>query len=352
MSGRIPTKKTIADTHYIGVWKNTNIPVYDVLSMAGLNEIIGYVKHSNAQKGTVLYRGQCKLYEHIYPSISRDLKTQKKDMAKLNNALDNLIQDKYMDRKMEWNVNVAGWELYMKTIYESLLQHYGAKTKCVDFVDNHWVALWFALFKFNKSEMKYVRRTSADIDDDCDKIDFNPFYPQKAKPLKRRNPSSGDKRKQKEYENWKKRVEEAKIEFAERNKLAHAYIFLYWADTSVSEFQGMYFGEETTTIDLRKAVPEFFVRPTSQHGWIVKGNSENYLFDKDVLCVLRLSVDLIDLMLGEGTLLSQDNFLPKPNIDEGYKLLLSRQVGSKFVNKSCKTLLEKDMITEYLSSEK
>ena len=33
-------------------------------------------------------------------------------------------------------------------------------------------------------------------------------------------------------------------------------------------------------------------------------------------------------MLGNGTLLSQENFFPNKTIDQGYRVLLERQVGS------------------------
>ena len=59
---------------YVGTWGSTPIPIYDVPNMHSLNQLVGYVKHINAGNGTVLYRGQCKLYEHVVPSIKHDLK--------------------------------------------------------------------------------------------------------------------------------------------------------------------------------------------------------------------------------------------------------------------------------------
>lgn len=47
----------------MGRW-NGIIPVYDVLTMQGVNAIVGCVKHNNAAYGTVLYRGQTEL--HVY----------------------------------------------------------------------------------------------------------------------------------------------------------------------------------------------------------------------------------------------------------------------------------------------
>lgn len=35
-----------------------------------------------------------------------------------------------------------------------MLQHYGVRTHCQDFVDNHWTALWFALYELKKCREK------------------------------------------------------------------------------------------------------------------------------------------------------------------------------------------------------
>jgi len=43
--------------------------MYQVNSIYALTQIIGYVKYINASYGNVLYRGQCKLYKTIEPSI-------------------------------------------------------------------------------------------------------------------------------------------------------------------------------------------------------------------------------------------------------------------------------------------
>jgi 3D (Asp-Asp-Asp) domain-containing protein len=49
-----PENLSIDGTRFLGRW-NGIIPVYDVLTMQGLNAIVGCVKHNNAAYGTVLY---------------------------------------------------------------------------------------------------------------------------------------------------------------------------------------------------------------------------------------------------------------------------------------------------------
>ena len=41
--------------------------------------------------------------------------------------------------------------------------------------------------------------------------------------------------------------------------------------------------------------------------------------------ILRIRIDLIDSMLGDGILLSQENFFPGTDYDKGYKKLVDLQ---------------------------
>ena len=80
----IAQNKIIQDTEFMGnyVFKCGNIvPIYQVNSIYALSTIIGYVKYINAPYGNVLYRGQCKLYSTIEPSIYRGAEVEK---SKLN----------------------------------------------------------------------------------------------------------------------------------------------------------------------------------------------------------------------------------------------------------------------------
>ena len=60
---------TIDDTRLIGYWHDNKVPVYEVTTVHGLNQIVGHIKHNNANHGTVLYRGQANLHERLIPSI-------------------------------------------------------------------------------------------------------------------------------------------------------------------------------------------------------------------------------------------------------------------------------------------
>lgn len=95
----------------------------------------------------------------------------------------------------------------------------------------------------------------------------------------------------------------------------------------------MYIGEDTYTVDLRKALPSTVARPSAQHGWIVrKHRREKCNYNDNVIGVIEINVDDAAKWLGEGTLLSQDNFFPSFLHDQGYKLLLAKQFRSGLIS--------------------
>lgn len=68
----IEPNKAIQDAIYLEDFEfacGRKVPMYQVNSIYALTQIIGYVKYINASYGNVLYRGQCKLYKTIEPSI-------------------------------------------------------------------------------------------------------------------------------------------------------------------------------------------------------------------------------------------------------------------------------------------
>ena len=135
----------------------------------------------------------------------------------------------------------------------------------MDFVDNHWCALWFGLYRFDPVSHRYVKRTDQD---------------------------------------------------------GVMYIYLYLADTNCPSINGVYIGEDAYTVDLRKALPSYFLRPASQHGWIVRNRnaSANSDYGENVLCIIEVKVGDADGWLGRGGLLTAENFFPDFNIDDGYKV--------------------------------
>ncbi len=287
------TPQATNDLLKVGYWPPTAnpsdaVPIYHAFSLRAFNQVVGYAKFINGSNGTVLYRGQSENHNSLLPSGARPSHTPVPDET--INAIRN---DDKLTQFFKLNDDIIkGWETYQSILIESVLQHYGADTYCMDFVDNHWCALWFGLYKFVDNHYE-----------------------------KRMDP--GEK----------------------------LYIYLYLADTNGSCVRGMYIGEDTYTVDLRKALPSTFSRPAAQHGWIVRKHMrENCNYDDRVIGVVEIDVDHAAKWLGEGELLSQDNFFPNFSDDQGYKVLLWRQKRSGVPSKWTKILPVKTICNYHYSN--
>lgn len=351
--------------------------------MYALNQLVGYVKHINSGVGTVLYRGQNKLYPSVVPSIKHDLLKFQENQSRLESAIKAVLEDEPMKKFFGLKTDdVLGWNLYQKLVTEAILQHYGSKTHCVDFVDNHWTALWFGLYEWNSSQNKYVVRNESTEPRlnkyiRLDKSIIQKKYPKeptidlveideaKIAELKE-HASKGTisfdelifRYKQGLLKSAKrkwvvdcKKVDEHNLKIGKICNSDSLYLFLYVADTNVSDFHGLYLGKNTYTIDLRKALPSTFLRPCSQHGWIVRGKIEDFDFRENIACVIQVNINLANQMLGNGSLLSQDNFFPKDDIDQGYNVLLQRQEQSRLSSSHPKILPPNTITDFYLNVE-
>lgn len=270
-----------------GMWGNSKIPLFSVSSVHEFNQLVGYVKYKNATNGTVLYRGQPKDYLALKPSGNRG------NGCVSSMLISKLAEDKKFKHYLGLdNPEIVGWKKYQEIVIGAVLQHYGANTNCMDFVDNHWCALWFGLYRFDSKTLTYIKRNDWD------------------------------------------------------NSL---YIYLYLADTNRSPIHGTYIGEDTYTVDLRKALPSYFPRPASQHGWVVCGKSAEKCKDYsgNVLCVIEVKVRDAANWIGDGLLLTAENFFPDPSTDDGYKVLLARQIRSGVYKPRSKPILPIGTIQNY-----
>ncbi len=278
-----------ADLYYVGGWRgdSDNIPIYHADTPHAFNRAIGYARYKNSAAGTVLYRGQNKLHPSLLPSGARGKKPAVPDQV-----FEAVCNDEPLSKFLGLErLEIKGWREYNWMLVEAVLQHYGANTYCMDFVDNHWCALWFGLYRFYNNH--YFRR----------KDDGN------------------------------------------------LYVFLYVAETEGACVGGMYIGEDTYTVDLRKALPSTFQRPASQHGWVVRAKERKPVsMDERVIGIIEVSVNDASTWLGDGALLSESNFFPSYIIDQGYKVLLSSQFRSGLdANKTC--VLPSNTICNYHVNE-
>lgn len=75
----IEGKKQFQDCDFVELYKfdsiDKTIPIYEVKSIHGLNQIIGYLKYNNKLKN-ILYRGETKLHTDMRPSLYRKICSQ------------------------------------------------------------------------------------------------------------------------------------------------------------------------------------------------------------------------------------------------------------------------------------
>lgn len=263
------------------------VPIFDISDYRALNQLIGYAKFLNTDYGDVYYRGEVHLHQSLLPSISRKPNSYKYEQES-NCAVKNAIRDDRFSRVAK----LSGFKGKQSAnlIVEALLQHYGYSTHFIDLVDNHWIALWFGLNEFKKiknlSEYCYYKKRT-----------INPV-----ELVTTKDPTAS----------------------------IYQYMLLVAVDNNAAPIErGIYFGNETITIDLRSSLPSIFLRPHAQHGLVVRRNKHDpdTSFDmaQNVVAIARLRIDNVISWVGEGSLLETANLFPSPAYDYGYEILLQRK---------------------------
>lgn len=267
------------------------IPVYSIKSYHSLTQFIGYGKYINNRWGNVYLRGQTSLYNgYLSPSLLRrkiisgenQLVKEKAEAATSNTVkFSNInINHRFSEYKHQINESLNGTRHFTgwnKDIIEPLLQHYGIKTHWIDIVDNIWVALWFALHK-----------TTSTIADG------------------------------REY-----------IHMFENDDDEYGYVFLIGCDAQdKNPYQaGIYRSPSTIMVDLRKAVPSFFLRPHAQHALMLRKRSDKYENFMDytdrIIGIAKIRVKDGLKWIGQTGLLSVQSLFPPPYYDAGYANLLN-----------------------------
>lgn len=279
---------SINGVKYCGLYEfdcGNKVPVYNVSSMHGLTQVIGYAKFINKGYGEVYYRGENHLHKGLIPSLFRGcVGTTKWDIV--SPVVNKIIKDK----QSRDAINVGTDMKFARSKVEGMLQHYGVQTRFIDLVDNHWVALWMGLYECDKAKRikeyyHYTRR----------EIEVLDVY-------------EGKKREEKEF---------------------FQYILLLAVPKPNDSKEGIVISDDFIVVDLRKALPSVFLRPHSQHGLVVRKKpkvnkyAKEYDMATEVVGILKIRIDRASVWLGNGLLLSQDNLFPSPMNDYGYDLLLN-----------------------------
>ncbi len=258
-----------------------DIPVYEIHSFHSLTQFIGFGKYLNRDSGNVYLRGQTDLYNGVLtPSALRGNKNRKTKVVEPLNC-----EKRISDYKHNIALSLKNTKNFCDRdpdIVEPLLQHYGVKTYWLDIVDNVWIALWFALHE-----------TASTIIDN------------------------------REY-----------IHIFENDESKYAYIFLIGCDaTKESQTQpGLYEGTSSVVVDLRKAIPSYFLRPHAQHALMVKKRGEHSSFmdySDTIIAIAKVSVADGLKWIGQTGLMSVQSLFPPPYYDTGYASLLNEYRNQK-----------------------
>ena len=257
-------KKTPSDISYdtIELKSGKEVKVYTIKSVHDLTQFIGYGKYINSIYHNVFLRGQTDLYNGaLIPSLYRD------------RSRINTLTSRYNERINELKKNIKSFSQYERVVLEPLLQHYGIKTPYIDLVDNIWVALWFAL-----------HQTKAKLINSHEYI----YYC--------------------------------------NSENEYSYILLIATDAIKNSNQrGVYVGEQTKLIDLRKALPSYFLRPHAQHAYMLRKKIEYPEDYSDlVIGIARIPTALGIKWLGVNDFLTVSSLFPAAYFDFGYSILLKK----------------------------
>ncbi len=246
-------------------------PYIETSSIQAFTQAVGYFKFKYKENFTILYRGQRTDYGSLVPSIFRGVTTESAIQSR-NKSIDDLL------------LAVGHNKLFIDGVpdyaMEPILQHYGINTRWLDLVDNHWIALWFSLHRFleTKDGMN-IHCEARNIDDDD----------------------------------------------------GYAYIVLVAAPRLWGNIHkpGIFEDTDATLVDLRICAPSIYLRPHSQHAYLMRRSSvfkgEQTDLRNRVVAIVRIPISAGRTWLGVGGLISANTLFPPPYYDSGYHKLLDKR---------------------------
>lgn len=237
------------------------IKIYKLDNVHDFIKFVGFGKYINNTEYNVYLRGQTDLFDGtMKPSLYRGDRNINRTFSAYNKRVNTLVDGHDSLRK------------YSKETLEPILQHYGVKTNWLDLVDNMWIALWFA----------------------CHDV--------RSKIIESR-----------EY-----------IYFSESNA-EYAYIYLIATDAIKDDSgnRGVYKGQTTTVVDLRKGTPSIFLRPHAQHALMIrKMDAKSVDYTDLIVGIAKIPMNIAKKWIGSSELLAVNSLFPAPHFDDGYAFLL------------------------------
>lgn len=268
--------------HIIESWSGVdNVSKYnrrtgciDIYTPHALIQIAGFIKYK-MKNDIIVYRGQTRDYGVLEPSLYRNKKgnrlgntSSKRKTSDLHVIIDEL------DRR---NAFLGAVDKYY---YEAILQHYGFKTRYIDFVDNIWVALVFSSLSWHSNEYN--------------KQDELMYF----------------------------------------NNKGYGYIYILSAGKKNSDINDNIKTDKLyEVIDLRESIPSLYLRPHAQHGILIKKipirnrltTSQTDMYN-DIIAKLRIRKTTIIKWINNSKLLTPEFLFPSTYFDDGYSRLLERNI--------------------------
>lgn len=259
-----------------GLSFSENDGVVFVKTPQALVQAVGYAKYKLKNR-LVFYRGQTKHYSSIEPTLYRTKNHRKEHVIVTD------LKKSERSRKLDLVISFLEKNNFFlegtpSNLHEAVLQHYGFKTRYLDFVDNIWVALWFASTAFMESTF--------------------------------------DKKNQRIC----KSIEE------------YSYIYVVSPGVIKSTDNGIIYTEEGyEVIDLRTTAQSMYLRPHAQHGVVIKRIADKKFKNSDMFDATKLIIKISNSdaikWLGNGELVAPGNLFPSPFYDHGYAALQERNLN-------------------------
>jgi hypothetical protein len=251
------------------------LPIFHITTYHTLVQFVGYAKYLNRSIGNVYLRGQHKLYDTLIPSIFRNI-SRIGGFSNRNSHIGQFVRE--CSNKMKFIEDLD------EIVREPILQHYGIGTRWIDLVDNLWIALWFGIHTWHT---KIFER------------EYKNVIPRNSGP----------------------------DEFM--------YLLLVCSDGIHEDkyVPGLYKGDNTYTVDLRKAAPSIFLRPHAQHALLMRSKHLKAVEHTDlanyVVGIVKLKVDDCLNWIGVNGLTSARSLFPPVNFDHGYGVLIEQTPHDK-----------------------
>ena len=247
------------------------LPIFKISSYHTLVQFIGYAKYLNRSTGNVYLRGQHKMYDTLIPAIFRNCSSRNGGVCNRNTRISEIVRE--CTNRMDLIRDLD------ELVREPILQHYGIGTRWIDLVDNLWIAIWFGIHDWHTRILEREYRN---------------VIPRQGGPNE------------------------------------YMYLLLICSDgiNEDKNVPGLYKGDCTYTVDLRKAAPSTFLRPHAQHALLMRSKhlqtTEHLDLADRIVGIAKLKVDDCISWIGTNGLTSARNLFPPVNFDNGYGVLIEK----------------------------